>query len=164
MSKIKQINTKNLYYFSDKMEEEIKRAVSEKEIYEPLGEGELPKEIVSLEERIQNAPKLAPLFIKIDKYRDVLENIQKLKTILNDINNLLKLKKEIEKIRKDSSKTLEKNIRNFIDTTNKLDREFIIPRPMRPYVKTEKTQKIEGFISEMQEELARIKEELNKIR
>ncbi|MFQ6020978.1 MAG: hypothetical protein ACE5J4_03100 [Candidatus Aenigmatarchaeota archaeon] len=146
------------------MEEEIKRAVSEKEIYEPLGEGELPKEIVSLEERIQNAPKLAPLFIKIDKYRDVLENIQKLKTILNDINNLLKLKKEIEKIRKDSSKTLEKNIRDFIDTTNKLDREFIIPRPMRPYVKTEKTQKIEGFISEMQEELARIKEELNKIR
>ncbi|NIO43958.1 MAG: hypothetical protein GTN36_00150, partial [Candidatus Aenigmarchaeota archaeon] len=59
--------------------EEIKNEVSKREMPQPIASKPLPHEIVDLEKMIEETPKIAPLFVKIEKYKEILRTIQRLK-------------------------------------------------------------------------------------
>ena len=81
----------------------------------------LPKmELAPMPER----PKFAPLFIKIERYQEVLRSIGSMKLVLASLRELLMLRKELERIKADSDSLLEKNIKEIEAVTGRLDAEL----------------------------------------
>lgn len=110
-----------------------------------------------------NEPKqFAPLYIKVEKYREVLQKVQKLKALINNINALAVLQDDIAKIREDASIALKKNIEDFSNTATALDQELVRPQFFEPYVKDTTTQNVEGYTDQLREEVSKMKEQLEK--
>ena len=143
--------------------EEIKKAVSTRPVFEPIGAEPLPHEIADIEKMVTETPKHAPLFVKVDKYKEILEDIQMLKGNLYELQNLLSIREKIEKTKSDSDVIIEKALEKLTDTINKLNREFIIPKRLRPYVKEVKTERVDGFISELDAEIRKLRHDLGRI-
>jgi len=143
--------------------DEIKKAVSTRPVFEPMGHEPLPHEITDLEKMVAETPKHAPLFVKIDKYKEILENMQMLKANLYELQKLLSIREKIEKSKSDSDVIIEKALEKLTDTINKLNREFTIPKRLKPYVKGVKTTKVDGFISELDAEIRKLRDEISKI-
>lgn len=144
---------------------EIKEAVSGPQTM-PLP-AEPPKEMAELQ-KLELAPpsekpRFAPLFVKIDRYREVLEDIQTLKSLLSDINNLISLRREVEKIKEELDALSEKNIQQFFNVTEALDDEFARPEAAGPYIKEVKIDRVDKYISELQSELIKLQDQLKKL-
>ena len=69
----------------------------------------------------------APLFVKIDKYRNVLGTITDLKTTTMMLKNSLALQKEIERAKEENLEVLEKAINKIESKIINLDAEFLRP-------------------------------------
>lgn len=108
--------------------EEIKREVSRKSLSEPIASNQLPHEIIDLEKMIEETPKIAPLFVKIEKYKEILESIQRLKMALKNIQFLLAFKEQIKKIDIESDDLLVKSMQGISQFTNDFSMNFAVPR------------------------------------
>ncbi|MBU3904821.1 MAG: hypothetical protein KJ906_01575 [Nanoarchaeota archaeon] len=104
----------------------------------------------------------APLFIKIDKYKEVLQKVQKMKSIVNNLNRLIVLQDSIEKARADSLDAMKKNIQDFQSTIQTLDQELVRPQQMEPFIRDTQTQKIDTYTNQLEDEIGKLKEQLNK--
>jgi len=141
--------------------EEVKEAVapSTQIITRPEETPELDKiELPSITEPKQ----FAPLYIKVERYREVLQKVQKLKTLIRNINALAVLQDEIAKVREDASIALKKNIEDFNNTAAALDQELVRPQYFEPYVKDTATQNVEGYTDQLKEEVSKMKEQLQR--
>ena len=105
----------------------------------------------------------APLYIKVDRYREVLQKVQKLKAIINNINTLLALQDQMDQARGDASVALKKNLEEFASTAAALDQELVRPQSFEPYIKETGVQNVEGYTRELQDEISKMKEQLGKI-
>jgi len=146
--------------------EAIKKAVSKKPLFEPLDSPPslpIPDEILDIEKRIGQTPKHAPLFIKIEKYKDILEHVNELKSTLSHFKKLSNLRKNIEDLKTAHDEILEKTFERFGNVTTKLDTEFTVPEAMKPFVKEESVEHIDGFIHELEEEITKLKNELESV-
>ena len=106
-------------------------------------------------------PKFAPLFVKIERYKEVLKNIEKIKLLLDDLRQLINLRAQISRIGQDSHALLEKNIGEISRVISSLDREFVRPRGEKIEPKTE--ERMEGYISQLRDELARLQSEVKAV-
>lgn len=141
--------------------EAVKQAVvpQEKPQEPPLPKVELGK----LPER----PRFAPLFVKIERYQEVLSNIENLKTILLGTRELLGLMQQINKIKIEADVLLQKRIQEIVLSISNLDKEFIRPRGVeireQPIPRIE-SEKLESYIGELQRELDNLRSQLQTIR
>jgi len=142
--------------------EEIKKTVSGKQFFEPIAAEPLPHEVIDLDKMIEETPKIAPLFVRVDKYKEILNNINQLKTTITNIQNLLAIRKEINKIHSESDEILEKSLQRFSDATNSFSREFTLPRGIKHLVRIPE-EKVDENISKIGEEIAKLRTELEKI-
>ncbi len=142
---------------------EIKKAISRKSIFDPIGASPLPPLIEDIEKRALEKPETAPLFIKIEKYKDILQNLHDMKRTVSNISEILKIRNELETIRNQSNEALQKSFEKFIGLADQLDREFIAPRVMKPFIKTENIERIDGFVSEIQNEMDNLKKSLDSL-
>jgi hypothetical protein len=143
--------------------ERIKRVVSSKKFPEPLGSEPLPHEVIDLEKMIEETPKIAPIFVRIDRYKDILERINDLKKAVNNIQTLLQIRKEMHLVNTRSDEILERALEKFSEVTSHFSREFTFPRGIK-YFKPEKTEiKVDDSILKLSEELERLKSELEKL-
>jgi len=108
--------------------EEIKKAVSGKKFYDPLGADPLPHEVVDLNKMIEETPKIAPIFVRVDKYKEILSHIQDLKATIKNLEGALAARKTIHKINAESDEILERAIQKFAESTSLFGREFVTPR------------------------------------
>jgi len=145
--------------------EKIKRAVSTKPIHEPIGAGPLPHEVIDLEKMIEETPKIAPLFIRIDRYREILSSIQDLKTTIKKLRDLLAIRKEIHRMNFESDDKLEKALQKFSSSTSNFSREFVNLRGVKQFVRGPLKEEVaaDGTISRLGEEIVKLKEELEKL-
>jgi hypothetical protein len=143
--------------------EKIKRAVSAKPVYEPLGAQPLPHEVIDLEKMIEETPKLAPLFIRIDKYKQILSNIQELKQSINRLLDMLALRKEIHRMNSETDDKLEKALQKISSSTSDFSRDFVNLRGVKQFVREPPKEAADGTISKLGEEIVRLKEELESL-
>ena len=144
--------------------EEIKRLVSRRPVIEEIEESPtLPENIVSLEKKIEHTPKHAPLFVKIDKYREILENLQEMKATLTHLRKLSILRRDIEKLQTSYDDIISKIFERLGGTTEKLDMEFVIPQAMRPFIKDIETESMDSFVHELDSEITKLRTELEHI-
>jgi len=125
----------------------------------------LPKmELAPMPER----PKFAPLFIKIERYQEVLRSIGSMKLVLASLRELLMLRKELERIKADSDSLLEKNIKEIEAVTGRLDAEFVRPKSAeRPeFLGIERPAELAGvgeYVSDLQSELEKLESRLKGV-
>jgi len=120
-----------------------------------------PKELERIDVPAVSTPKsFAPLYIKVDKYKEVLQKVQKLRTLVNNIRSLALLQDQIAKTREDASISLKKNIDDFENTAAQLDQELVRPSHFEPHIRETGVQSVEGYTKELENEVAKIKEQL----
>jgi hypothetical protein len=145
--------------------EEIKKAVSTKQFYEPLGTEPLPHEVVDLEKMIEETPKIAPIFVRVDKYREILSHLQELKATIKNLEGALAVRKAVHKINAESDEVIEKALQKFAESTSLFGREFVTPRGAENFAKLgEKEDVVDGTISQISNEITKLKQELEKIK
>lgn len=146
--------------------EEIKKAVSTKQFYEPLGTEPLPHEVVDLGKMIEETPKIAPIFVRVDKYKEILSHLQELKSIIKNLESALAVRKTVHKINAESDEVIEKALQKFAESTSMFGKEFVTPRGAEQFAKgvEDKEDVVDGTISQISDEIAKLKQELEKIK
>jgi hypothetical protein len=145
--------------------EEIKKVVSNKQFYEPLGADPLPHEVVDLNKMIEESPKLAPIFVRVDKYKEILSHIQDLKSTIKNLEGALAVRKTVHKINAESDEVIERALQKFSESTSLFGREFVTPRGAENFAKgTANEDVVDGTISQISDEIQKLKQELEKIK
>ena len=124
----------------------------------------LPHEIIDIEKMIEDTPKIAPLFVKLEKYKEILESIQKLKISLKNIQFLLSFKEQIKRIDSEVDGLLFKTMQNFTQTTNEFSMNFAIPRGVSYIPRPPAEEKVDESVSDLGAKITKLREELEKIR
>ncbi|MBI4162547.1 MAG: hypothetical protein HY513_02595 [Candidatus Aenigmarchaeota archaeon] len=105
----------------------------------------------------------APLFVKVDKYRDVLRDVHELKLYTAGIKQVLDLLHDIETIRMDANKVLRATVQRIEKSLVEMDSELLRPRgAIMSEITREDTEvrHIEGSLTELQKQLSDLKREL----
>jgi hypothetical protein len=139
-----------------KVEERIERKTF------PVSEVEKTEIPTSAEEK---KPAFAPLYVKIDKYRSLLNTINDLKTTVIMIKNSLGLQKEIEGLRDENRRLMEAAISKIDKKIVMLDSEFLRPQGFEeefppPIYETEG---LEGVVTDLKKQIEGLKSELQTI-
>jgi hypothetical protein len=146
--------------------EEVKKAVSTKQFYEPMGAEPLPHEVVDLGKMAEETPKIAPVFVRVDRYKEILFHIQGLKNTISNLENVITLRKHVHKINAESDDILEKALKKFAESTNMFGQEFVTPRGPEQFARSSENSKdvFDITISQLGEEITKLKQELEKIK
>ena len=107
----------------------------------------------------------APLFIKIEKYEEVIQKLEELKNNLKALTRLLSFHKEIEELREDVFTRIKDTTSSITNILISMDEIFV--KPERPEITGAKEKKeertIEEEILDLGEELRHLKKELSEI-
>lgn len=104
----------------------------------------------------------APLFVKIDKYRQVIQNLEQIKNSLKDLRDLFALMDEIDGIKREGMKELRDGISSLADGLISMDEKFIRPRGAREFRKEGPSER-SRTVQELQDELKDVRRELNRL-
>ena len=111
---------------------------------EPLGLPEL--------DRIERK-KSPDLFIKVDKFDEISQNIRKLKETSEDINALLNVKSNAIRL-------LQQSMKNFENTLSEFEKNFTPTRFSPSFVREDEAIALREQVENLEKELARLKSEL----
>jgi archaellum component FlaC len=114
---------------------------------------------------MQKKPSFAPLFVKIDKYRSILNSINEIKTPLIMIKNTFMIQKEIEGLRDENKKMLELAISKLDKKIITLDSEFLRPTGFEEEFPSQMYESggIEGVVDDLKKQIEGLKSELKTI-
>ena len=144
---------------------EIKEAVESKPEPLPLYPSDI--EFKKIEAKLPEKPNFAPLFIKLDRYKEVLDLIESLKMNLKDLHNIVSVKKEIDEIKKRADSILEGNISVLSNIIKSIDSELVKPSAInRPGIIASthvEKEEMNSSISQLQEELNALRHKLQKM-
>jgi len=147
--------------------EEIKRVVEEeKPSEEKVTEiEEKPEETPTVEKPEEEKPKFAPLFVKIDRYRTVLNLLNDLKTTIMMVKNAIVIQKEIEKLTNDNRNLIESAVSKLDEKLSSLDSEFMRPKGFREEFPTVHEEKVglKGVVDDLKVQVESLKSELKSI-
>ena len=146
--------------------EEIKKAVSTKQFYDPIAVEPLPHEVVDVGKMAEETPKIAPLFVRVDRYKEILSHIQGLRSTLSSLENVLAVRKHVHKINAESDEILEKALKKFADSTDMFGQEFITPRGPEQFARNgeEPVSAFDNTISQIGDEITKLRRDLEKIK
>lgn len=147
----------------------IPSSVSELEYKEPMPTHEQVKDSVPddlhMVEPLPEKAKFAPLFIKVEKYREILEAINRIKMIIVNIHSLTDVQNNLRTLRTQVDEEMQKEISQLNQTMQTLDTTLVRPKAIEPYVmpKPSETAKMHGYVSELEGELSKLQDQLKKI-
>jgi nitrogenase molybdenum-iron protein alpha/beta subunit len=152
---------------SRKIPAEFLEETSEEIVTELPEKTELPqvKEEKPVPEVEEKRPAYAPLFVKIERYKSVLNTIADLKTTVIMIKNALEIQRNIESLRDENRRLLEAAISKIDKKIVMLDSEFLRPKGYEeefppPIYETES---LEGAVTDLKKQVESLKSELQSI-
>ena len=145
----------------ENIEEDLEEEI--KEVKEPVEE--TPKEEPILETPKEIKPAFAPLFVKLDRFKSVLDSINEIKSIVLTIKNSLIIQKQIEDLRDENRKLLEANVNQIDKKILSLDSEFLKPKGYEEELPhpTFETEDLGGVVSDLKKQIENLKSELKTI-
>ena len=141
-----------------KKEEEI-NVDQLKQIIEP--EKEIVKNEVK-QETIKNEQSV-PLFVKIDKYKDILDIVNDIKSVLFFAKNTLAVQRQIEIIVNENRKLLEDSINKLEEKIIFLDRELTKPGVYESKKTEQQPEKVDNVLDELKKQIENLKADLKNI-
>jgi hypothetical protein len=137
--------------------ETVKQAVvpQEKPQDAPLPKIELGK--------MPDRPRFAPLFVKIDRYQEILTIIENIKTGLLKAHDLLTLMQQLDKIKFEAETLMQKNIQETVVGISTMDKEFVRPKGVEIVEDTGvggERERVENYVGELHRELENLRTQL----
>ncbi|MEM5835279.1 MAG: hypothetical protein QXM11_01775, partial [Candidatus Aenigmatarchaeota archaeon] len=80
------------------------------------------KELKNIE-KVSSFP--APLFVKVEKYREIITTIQEIKTLIAGLRNLFSIIEEIDQVKSDALNTLRITLQRVEKNIIQLDANFL---------------------------------------
>ncbi len=108
----------------------------------------------------------APLFVKVDKYREVLTSIQEMKIFLSGLKQIFSVMNEIETMRTDSINILRATMQRLEKTVVEIDTELLRPRGVDMSSLTAgegEMRHIESSLDDLQKQLHHLKKDLQQM-
>jgi len=127
----------------------------------------MPKQVVQMpqmrEEKIPEKATFAPLFVKIDRYRNILKSLGELKTTLSLMRNSFAVLDQMEQLKIENMKL----IMNALDKVEKkliaLDAEFLRPSGFHDEMSEQyEAESLQGVVSDLQSQIQQLKSEINR--
>jgi len=109
----------------------------------------------------------APLFVKVDKYKEVLSLIQEMKVFISGIKQLFNILQDLEALRIDAIKIMKATIQRLERRMIEMDSDLLRPKgyeaPLMSPVEAEASH-VEDSLTELQGEIARMRRELEGLK
>jgi hypothetical protein len=144
----------------EEIEKEIKDIEEIKKTIEPIEA--LPK----IEEKIPEPerPAFAPLFVKLDRYKIILDSLTELRTMITAIKNAFASLIELETLKRENLKIIQNAIGKVERRLAALDSEFLRPAGYEEEVAPEVyTSELEPSIADLKSQVEKLKSELKSI-
>lgn len=106
--------------------------------------------------------KFAPLFVKVDRYKEILEAIAKLKGTLRNIDSILKTKQSISKLKEDANALLLRQLGVCAECAQELNEAFAKPAALDQMVVAQ-PEAIEGDMQQISTRLSQLSDQLQQI-
>jgi vacuolar-type H+-ATPase subunit I/STV1 len=120
-----------------------------------------PKEI---KEEVKEKSSFAPLFVKLDRYRQILNTMNYLKNTMNMIKNTLSILNELEKIKSENLKLIEDTIEKADKKILTLDSEFMRPSGfIEEMPELSDVESLEATLVDLREQVNQLKSELRSM-
>ncbi len=128
--------------------DDIKKAVSQDE-----------EDVISI-----TPDQSAPLFVKIEKYRELVKNVQELRTFVSGTKQAFTILNEIENIRKDTLNILRTTVQRLEKRLAELDSMMLRPRgiPFEPH-EVEEVGHVEDGLMDLQKQISALRNELQTL-
>jgi vacuolar-type H+-ATPase subunit I/STV1 len=118
----------------------------------------------------QNYPKdyevrAAPLFVKVDKYRELLSSVHEMKLYLSSSKQLFSILQDIETVRADALKVLRASLQRMEKSVVEMDSELLRPRGAEfPDEGVREVSQMENSLNDLQKQLMDLKRELQQLK
>jgi len=111
----------------------------------------------------QEKPTFAPLFVKIDRYKNILKSMSELKTTLSLMRNSFAVLDQMEQLKVENMKLIS----NALDKVEKkliaLDAEFLRPSGFHDEMNEQyETESLQGVVSDLQSQIQQLKNEMQR--
>ncbi len=143
-------------FFSKKAKDEVP------ELPEPLKDVQVPETPEAPQPQKEVS---APLFVKIEKYREVLRTVHEIKVLISGLKQITNVLQELEAVRNDALKILRATLQRLERSSVEVDTELLRPRgfDMEGVSDTE-IQHVEGSLHDLQKQLSVLRKELQELR
>lgn len=108
----------------------------------------------------------APLFVKLDKYRNILVTLGHMKSMIAALKNSFSMLEELEKTRNETMGMMKKMMQNMESRISALDGKLVRPagfREMPSNVNYEEVANIEAMIADLRGQIEQLKVELEQM-
>jgi len=134
--------------------------------------------------QMSEIPESAPLFIKLDRYRNILHTISDLKSTVTKVKNAFEMFSEMERVKAENLRVIEAAVQKVESRLADLDSEFLRPSGLKEKEATGHTEHMEqqhefevapavaeepndeglhGMISDLRSQIDKLKEELDQM-
>ena len=109
----------------------------------------------------------APLFVKVEKYREVISSLQEMKLFVAGVKDIFTVMQEIESIRGEALNVMKVTVQRLEKAVVEMDSELLRPRGVNvsPFPQGEAEVKhIESSLTELQKQLLELRQDLQGMR
>lgn len=109
---------------------------------------------------------VAPLFVKVEKYRELLSTVQTMKVFVSGIKQIFNVLQELETVRAESLKTMRASVQKLERSVTEMDTELLRPRGVdfTDLVESEDdVRHIEDSLTDLQKQIAALRRELKEL-
>jgi len=110
---------------------------------------------------------VAPLFVKVDKYRELLTTVHEMKLFVSGIKQIFNVFQELESIRTEAIKVMQASVQRLERSVLEMDSELLRPRGVdfSELVESETEVKhIEDSLTDLQKQIAGMRRELHDLK
>jgi hypothetical protein len=112
----------------------------------------------------QQAEPGAPLFVKVEKYREILTTLQEMKLFVSGVKQLFAILHELETVRGDAINVMRATVQRLEKSMMEVDSELLRPRGVSLGDISPSEGHIENTLEDLQNQLAELRKELQSMR
>lgn len=108
----------------------------------------------------------APLFVKVEKYRNIIETVQDMKSFVFGLKQLFVVMREIEDIRNEALTIMQASVQRLEKNISDIDNEMLMPKSLDMEFKRDEIEltRIESSLLDLQKQLSSLKTELKEFK
>jgi len=130
----------------------------------PVRVERIPARVEEVKEEVKERSSFAPLFVKLDRYRQILNTMNYLKNTMNMVKNTFSILNELEKIRMENLKLIQETIEKADKKILTLDSEFMRPSGfIEEMPELTDVESLEATLVDLREQVGQLKSELKNM-
>lgn len=118
----------------------------------------------SVSRAYQKSDASAPLFVKVDRYNEIITKLQETKDLLRGVKTVFPVLLEIDQVKKDATESLRVALQKIEKNMAELDSDLARPGQARLEAPSEMPTHIENSLSDLQSQLSSLRGQLERAR